>query len=139
HAITIRFPLPVAMNGLVVMPRQNDRDHTGDMRAYTIEASDDGQQWRDVTHGELASTWSPQRINFPQPLTAKQLRFTGTSGFGRDGSAALAELAVLYAGPKLGGDDSGNVEYRRSRSTSTDVDEGPDASATRTNAVPREP
>jgi hypothetical protein len=46
------------------------------------------------------------------------------SGFGNDESTALAELAVIYAGPKLERDGAGNIEYRRSRSTSTDVDEG---------------
>jgi hypothetical protein len=139
HELTIRFPAAVAMNGVVLMPRQNDREHTGDVRTYIIKASDDGQQWRDVAQGALASTWSPQRVIFPQTLTAKQLRFTASSGFGKDSSAALAELAVIYAGPKLAGDDSGNVEYRRSRSTSTDVDEGPDVPAGRTNSVPRGP
>jgi hypothetical protein len=139
HELTIRFPAAVAMNGVVLMPRQNDREHTGDVRTYAIKASDDGQQWRDVAQGALASTWSPQRVIFPKTLMAKQLRFTASSGFGKDSSAALAELAVIYAGPKLAGDDSGNVEYRRSRSTSTDVDEGPDMPASRTNAAPRIP
>jgi hypothetical protein len=139
HELTIRFPAAVAMNGVVLMPRQNDREHTGDVRTYAIKASDDGQQWRDIAQGALASTWSPQRVIFPKTLMAKQLRFTASSGFGKDSSAALAELAVIYAGPKLAGDDSGNVEYRRSRSTSTDVDEGPDMPASRTNAAPRIP
>jgi beta-galactosidase len=139
HNLTVRFPEPVAMEGLVIMPRQNDRDHLGDVRTYTIEVSDDGEQWRVVTSGQLASTWAPQRLAFPATITAKELRFTASSGFGRDTSAALAELAVLYGGPKLGSNDSGTVEYRRSRSTSTDVEEGGDAPVPRTNSVPRNP
>src|SRR4029079_11834263 len=127
------FPAPVAMRGVVLMPRQNDRDHLGDVRTYRIEVSDDGERWREVSHGELSSTWSPQRVMFAENVTAKRLRFAALSGFGNDSSAALAELAVLYAGPKLA-DESGTMEYRRNRSTSTDVDESAEPVA-----IPRNP
>lgn len=124
HQLTISFPTPVAMRGLMVLNRQNDRDHLGDVRAYTVQVSDDGGQWRQVAAGELASTWRPQTIDFPAQVIARQLKFTATSGFGRDTSAALAELAILYAGPKLPENKDGEIEYQRVRSTSTDVDEG---------------
>ncbi len=124
HRLTVRFPQPVAMSGLVLMPRQNDRDHLGDTREYSIEVSDDGQAWKEVSRGQLVSTWEPLRVNFPQTVTAAQIRFNSLSGFGSDESTALSELAVIYAGPKLGRGGAGNMEYRRSRSTSTDVDEG---------------
>lgn len=137
HWLVIDFPKPVAMNGLVLMPRQNDRDHLGDVREYKIETSDDGQQWREVKRGELASTWSPQTINF-SVVTAKKVKFTAISGFGNDASAALGELAVSYAGPKLPEENSTNIEYRRSRSTSSDVDESVDVGAS-TNRIRRNP
>jgi hypothetical protein len=124
HALTITFPAPVSFNGVCLMPRQNDRDHAGDTRGYTIEISDNGQEWREVARGELVSTWAPQRIPFGQTVSARQLRFTALSGFGRDDSTAIAELAVLYAGSKLPETGPGNVEFQPSRSTSTDVDEG---------------
>jgi len=123
HELTVSFPQPVVMNGVALMPRQNDRDHQGDIRGYTISVSEDGQTWRDVSRGELASTWNPQTIRFTQAVTAKQLKFTSLSGYGADTSSALAELAVLYAGPKLP-DNAGTIEYRRARSTSSDIDEG---------------
>jgi hypothetical protein len=132
HVLTIAFPQPVAMTGVVIMPRQNDRDHLGDVREYTIETSNDSQHWAEVAKGELPSSWNPQRIEFGKTATAKHLRFTARSGYGKDSSAALAELAVIYAGPKLGDKESGNIEYRRSRSTSSDVDEG-------SSAVPAKP
>jgi beta-galactosidase len=135
--LTITFPAPVAMNGLIFMARQNDRNHAGDVRGYLVEVSDDGQQWREVTRGELASTWNPQQVRFAQTVTKKNLRFTALSGFGNDTSTALAELAVMYAGPKLTEGGLGAVEYQRVRSTSTDVEEGTDASGARTNAPPR--
>ena len=59
------------------------------------------------------------------------------SGFGPDKTTGFAELAVIYAGPKLAVKETGNLDYRRSRSTSTDVDEGMDAPTRRTNAIPR--
>lgn len=136
HELTVRFPQPVAMNGLVLMPRQNDRDHLGDTREYTVEISDDGQNWKQVLHSRLASTWEPQQVQFPQTVTTRQLRFTSLSGFGNDTSTALAELAVIYAGPKLQDHSGGTIEYHRSQSTSTDVDEGPGSPA-RTNTPPK--
>jgi hypothetical protein len=55
-------------------------------------------------------------------VTARYLRLTPLSGFGRDRASALADVAVLYTGPALP-DEAGELEYRRSRSTSADVDE----------------
>ena len=88
-----------------------------------METSDDGTNWRTVTHGQLASTFDPQTISFGKTIAAKNLKFTALSGFGPDQSAALAELAVLYAGPKLP-ENTGQIEYRRVRTASTDIDAG---------------
>jgi hypothetical protein len=137
HELTLTFTNAVAMNGVVLMNRQNDRDHLGDIRGYTLAVSDDGQTWREVSKGELASTWNPQTVKFPAPVTAKALKLTALSGFGADTSAALADLAVLYAGPKLPENSDAPVEFRRARSTSSDVDEGNEAPAPRRN--PRTP
>lgn len=123
HEIQVHFPQPVAMNGLLLMPRQNHREHQGDIREYKLETSDDGTNWRTVTHGQLASTFDPQTISFGKTIAAKNLKFTALSGFGPDQSAALAELAVLYAGPKLP-ENTGQIEYRRVRTASTDIDAG---------------
>ncbi|HEU5069018.1 MAG TPA: discoidin domain-containing protein [Verrucomicrobiae bacterium] len=123
HALTVQFPHPVAMNGLVLMNRQNDRDHQGDIRGYALAVSDDGQTWREIQEGELPSTWNPQTIRFVRTQTARWLKLTARSGYGTDPSAALAELAILYAGPRLP-DNVAPVEYHRVRSTSTDIDEG---------------
>jgi hypothetical protein len=73
----------------------------------------------------LSSTWEPQTITLDQAATTRHLRLTAHSGFGKDTSTALADIAVLYAGPPMpentGADE---IRYQRSRSTSTDVDEG---------------
>ena len=34
HHLTVTFPAPVAMTGLALMNRQNDRDHLGDIRDW---------------------------------------------------------------------------------------------------------
>lgn len=125
HDLTITFISPVAMNGLVLMPRQNHREHEGDIREYIIRASDDGQDWREVARGSLVSTFDPQQIRFPRTITARYLKLMALNGFGPDTTAALSELAVIYAGPKLteAGDDK--IEYQRNKSASPDIDEGP--------------
>jgi hypothetical protein len=89
-----------------------------------VEVSRDGQTWRTVLEGNLGSTWNPHTLRFAQSESVAHLRFTALSGFGEDPSAALAELAVLYAGEPLAEHPAQPVEYRRVRSTSTDVEEG---------------
>jgi hypothetical protein len=99
--LLIDFPAPVAMSGVVLMPRQDHREHEGDIREFVLKASDDGNDWRDVLRGELVSTFAPQRIEFTKTITARYLKLISLSGFGADKTTALAELAVIYAGPKL--------------------------------------
>lgn len=95
--IVVRFPTPVAMSGLVIMPRQSNREHEGDIREYVVQVSDDGNEWRDVLRGELPSTFAPQQLEFSQVTTAKYLKLISLSGFGADKTTALAELAVIQA------------------------------------------
>ncbi len=112
--LAIDFPAPVAMSGLVIMPRQTQREHEGDIREYMIQASDDASEWRDVVRGELVSTFAPQQIQFPRTITARYLKLIALSGFGLDKTTSLAELAVIYAGPKL---DDGTNAGKRARPT----------------------
>jgi hypothetical protein len=121
-ALTIAFAQAVPFDGLVLMPRQNHRDHEGDVREWRIEASDDGTTWRDVARPALLSTFDPQTVRFGRTVTARWLRLTSLSGFGADRASALADVAVLYAGPALPA-DAGELQYKRSRSTAADVDE----------------
>jgi beta-galactosidase len=133
YALSINFGRHPVVSGLVVMQRQNHREHEGDVREYVVEVGEDGMPWREVARGELASTFEPQLIRFHQTVRAPRMRFTIVSGFGPDTRAALAELAVLYAGPKLPDDADDAPEYRRSRTATPDIDEGtPDAQPTPT-------
>lgn len=129
QALTIGFAQPATFSGLVLMPRQNHREHEGDVRDYLVEASDDGVSWRALQRGALVSTYDQQRIDFGRDVTARHLRFTALSGLGADNTAALAELAVVYTGAALP-ENSGAVAYRQVQSTSSDIDE---------NLAPAEP
>jgi hypothetical protein len=135
--LTIAFPQAVPFNGLVLMPRQNHRDHEGDVREWLVEASDDGQSWRELRRAALGSTFDPQKIVFEREVSARYLKLTALSGFGADLASALADVAVMYTGPALPG-ESGEMEYQRSRSASVDVDEAGMDPTTRTKpkAVP---
>lgn len=125
HTIEIRFPAPAQMSGLVLMPRQNQREHQGDIRRYRIETSEDGIHWREISSGQLASTFDEQRILFGRTVTTKNLRLVALSGFGRDHSTALAELAVISAGSKFPDDSSGGeMNYKNVRTASPDMDSG---------------
>lgn len=135
-ALTIAFPQPVPFDGLVLMPRQNHRDHEGDVRELSVQVSDDGQAWREVWRAELKSGFDPQAIRLKQSVSARQLRLVPLSGFGADSASAFADVAVSYTGPKLPA-LAGDMEYSRSRSASVDVDEaGMDDRRPRPNRTP---
>ena len=122
HELTVTFAQPVPFAGLAVMPRQNHRDHEGDVRDYVVQVSDDGSSWREVKRGALASTFDQQKVLFGQEVTARFLKFTSLSGFGGDTTSAIGELAVLYTGPALA-ENSEALEYKRVQSASSDIDE----------------
>lgn len=122
--LTIAFPAAVPFSGLVLMPRQNHRDHEGDVRQWRVELSDDNVGWRDAAPAPVAldSTFDPQTIVFDHAVSARYIRLTALSGFGADTASALADVAVIYTGPALP-DEGSDVEYKRTRSISADVDE----------------
>jgi hypothetical protein len=117
------------MDGVTLLTRQNDRNHAGDIREYALAVSDDGTAWHEVARGELASTFEPQTVRFAGTVTSRALRLTALSGFGTDTTTALADLAVVYAGPKLAAEDQAPADSQRVRSTSGDVIEGGPARA----------
>ena len=80
---SVYFPKSVPFSGLVLMPRQNHRDHEGDVQEYEISISDDGKNWSEIKRGELVSTFDPQKILFGKTVNAKYLKFTSLSGFGK--------------------------------------------------------
>src|SRR6185369_1375115 len=99
--LTVTFRSPVKMAGVVLMPRQNSREHEGEIKECVISVSDDGFVWNDVQRAYLVSTFAPQRIEFSRAVTTKYLKLVSLSGFGPDKTTSIAEFAVIYAGPKL--------------------------------------
>jgi len=97
--ITITFPRPVAISGVVLMPRQNHREHEGEIKECVISVSDDGSVWNDVQRAHLVSTFAPQRIGFSRTVTTKYLKLVSLTGYGADKTTSLAELAVISATP----------------------------------------
>jgi beta-galactosidase len=95
HDLTITFAKPVTFGGLRVMDRQNQRAREGDIRDFTFQVSDDGQQWRTVKEGQLKSSWKPQTIELEAPVSARHIRLRAINGYGPSNGAALAELAVI--------------------------------------------
>ncbi len=82
-----------------------------------------GVNWRELKRGALVSMFEPQKILFDTIVSTKFLKFVSFSGFGTDKTTALADLAVIYAGKKfLDSDDE--LEYKRSKAASPDIDEG---------------
>jgi hypothetical protein len=124
--LKITFKEPVAMAGVVLMSRQNHREHEGDIRGYALQISDDGSDWREVARGDLLSTFAPQQVYFTSTVTARYLKLVALSGFGTDKTTSLAELAVIQAGakPKTSG---ATMQYERNRSATPDIDDVPDA------------
>ena len=134
--IVVSFPAPVQMAGVVLMPRQNHREHEGEIREFSVQISDDGSLWSDIVRGELPSTFDPKRIEFTRPVSARYLKLVALSGYGTDKTTSLADLAVMYVGPKL--DDKGkSMEYERNRSATPDIDEGPTPDKPKPTATPR--
>ncbi len=124
--LKISFREPVAMAGIVIMSRQNHREHEGDIRTYVLQASDDGNDWREVARGELLSTFAPQQIGFTSTVTARYLKLISLTGFGEDKTMSLAELAVITAGSKRTTSGAA-MQYQRNRSATPDIDDVPEA------------
>jgi hypothetical protein len=124
--LTISFPAPVDMAGLVLMPRQNHREHEGDIREYVIQLSDDGAHWNEVKRGELISSFNPQQLRFARPLKARYVKLRALSGFGPDTTAALAEVAIILPGPNPAQTRSATIQYQRNKGATPEIDEGPD-------------
>ncbi len=99
--LTVTFRSPARIAGVVLMPRQNSREHEGEIKECVISVSDDGSVWNDVQRGYLMSTFAPQRIAFSRAVTTRYLKLVSLSGFGPDKTTSIAEFAVIYAGPKL--------------------------------------
>jgi hypothetical protein len=121
--LIINLNSQVAISGVVLMPRQNHREHEGEIREYLISVSDDGKLWNDIQQGELVSSFAPKRIEFSRSVSTKYVKLMSLSGFGTDKLTSLAELAIIPANPRLN-PGARDIEYQRGRSATPEIDEG---------------
>ena len=88
----LRYPFTIELEaekeatirGMLYMPRQNDRMHSGDIKGCKVEALVNGI-WRMVFYGELVSSLDPKTILFSEIVTTNKIQFTGLYGFSGEG------------------------------------------------------
>ena len=81
------------IKGFSYLARQNSGN--GRVKDYTISTSDDGKTWKEVISGQLLNTKDLQRIDLPQTVKARYVRFTARSEQGGASYASGAEFNVL--------------------------------------------
>ena len=107
----------ITVKGLLYMPRQNEREHKGDIKGCLVQTYDNGV-WKTVFEGELPSSYEPKEIIFRENIPLRKLRFTALYGFSaknftyyketpegwmscaedyKDTTAAIAELLFIPA------------------------------------------
>ncbi len=101
HEVNIEFPQNADITGLLIMNRQDQREHQGDVLEYTVEISNDGNSWQIAAKGTLESTFDLQEIDFGKKVSPKHIKLIAGSGFAGDQYASFAEIGVIYVGPPL--------------------------------------
>ncbi|MBI5834303.1 MAG: discoidin domain-containing protein [Armatimonadetes bacterium] len=95
QSLVIDLGAEQALGGFLYLPRQ-DGCAVGNVSAYQIDLSLDGQTWDSVARGEFGNIEAnpvQQKVLFAKPARARYLRFTATAAV--DGCANVAELGVL--------------------------------------------
>lgn len=80
YSFIIQTPQKHDISGILYMPRQNHREHEGELRSYLIEAWLDGT-WKQVQKGKLSSSYEPKRIAFLHEVYTDRIRFTALDTF----------------------------------------------------------
>ena len=80
YSFIIQTPQKHDISGILYMPRQNHREHEGELRSYLIEAWLDGT-WKRVQKGKLSSSYEPKRITFLHEVYTDRIRFTALDTF----------------------------------------------------------
>ena len=88
YSFIIQTPQKHDISGILYMPRQNHREHEGELRSYCIEAWLDGT-WKQVQKGKLSSSYEPKRIAFLQEVYTDRIRFTVLDTFSAPGKSCF--------------------------------------------------
>ena len=86
YSFIIQTPQKHDISGILYMPRQNHREHEGELRSYLIEAWLDGT-WKQVQKGKLSSSYEPKRIAFLHEVYTDRIRFTALNTFTAPGKS----------------------------------------------------
>lgn len=88
YSFIIQTPQKHNISGILYMPRQNHREHEGELRSYLIEAWLDGT-WKQVQKGKLSSSYEPKRIAFLHEVYTDRIRFTALDTFSAPGKSCF--------------------------------------------------
>ena len=88
YSFIIQTPQKHNISGILYMPRQNHREHEGELRSYLIEAWLDGT-WKQVQKGKLSSSYEPKRIAFLHEVYTDRIRFTALDTFSALGKSCF--------------------------------------------------
>lgn len=80
YSFIIQTPQKHDISGILYMPRQNHREHEGELRSYCIEAWVN-DTWKQVQKGKLSSSYEPKRIAFLHEVYTDRIRFTALDTF----------------------------------------------------------
>lgn len=88
YSFIIQTPQKHNISGILYVPRQNHREHEGELRSYCIEAWLDGT-WKQVQKGKLSSSYEPKRIAFLHDVYTDRIRFTALDTFSAPGKSCF--------------------------------------------------
>ena len=88
YSFIIQTPQKHNISGILYVPRQNHREHEGELRSYCIEAWLDGT-WKQVQKGKLSSSYEPKRIAFLHEVYTDRIRFTALDTFSAPGKSCF--------------------------------------------------
>lgn len=88
YSFIIQTPQKHNISGILYMPRQNHREHEGELQSYCIEAWVN-DTWKQVQKGKLLSSYEPKRIAFAQEVYTDRIRFTALDTFSAPGKSCF--------------------------------------------------
>jgi F5/8 type C domain len=94
-ALIVAGTVTAAYDGRPYLPRQ-DGGANGRVARYSVSASDDGEQWREITSGTLADDAVEKQVDLPA-TTTRWLRFEVLGATNGQPFASAGELSFWQA------------------------------------------
>ncbi|MBO9204775.1 MULTISPECIES: discoidin domain-containing protein [Niastella] len=93
HHVSIDMHATITLNGVIITRRQNVTN--GSPKAFTVDVSTDGTNWKTAGTYELASVNAKQFFVFVTPMSARYFRITVTTVWGVANSTFLSEIGAF--------------------------------------------